>query len=163
MIRCGISDDINAIAELDEAGFDSREKWSPEVWAAELHAAGRFTLVWADRDDRVMAVALFQVIAEVADLNRIIVARQYRGMGVASELLQAGIAEAVRRGANRMLLEVKDGNEAALTLYENFGFQEIADRPNYYGQGQNAIVMELNLDSTVLDANVEPCGRVDVA
>jgi ribosomal-protein-alanine N-acetyltransferase len=45
-------------------------------------------------------------------------------------------------GAERMLLEVREGNAPARTLYKAWGFEEFGVRKNYYEDGENAIVMQ---------------------
>lgn len=143
MIREANLKDLAAIVELECCGFEPAQRWSEQTWAGELQAQDRFALVWLNEDSRVMAVALFQVSAETADLHRVVVARQYRCKGVGTSLLKAGISRANRLGASRMMLEVNKNNEPAIGLYENFGFGQIANRQNYYGYGLDAIVMEL--------------------
>jgi ribosomal protein S18 acetylase RimI-like enzyme len=44
-----------------------------------------------------------------------------------------------------MMLEVEDGNEPALALYQQLGFVTLARRSNYYGPGRDALVMALPL------------------
>jgi ribosomal-protein-alanine N-acetyltransferase len=45
--------------------------------------------------------------------------------------------------ADRVLLEVREDNEAALGLYAQSGFVEIDRRPRYYRDGAAAVVMQL--------------------
>jgi len=40
-----------------------------------------------------------------------------------------------------MMLEVGTENAGAIALYEKLGYQTIATRKNYYGQGLDAFVM----------------------
>ena len=42
----------------------------------------------------------------------------------------------------RVLLEVEVGNDSAIALYERFGFLRNGMRPNYYGAGIHALLME---------------------
>jgi ribosomal-protein-alanine N-acetyltransferase len=43
-------------------------------------------------------------------------------------------------------LEVREGNDPARTLYENFGFQTLRRVRNYYDDGTDAFVMVRDLD-----------------
>lgn len=56
---------------------------------------------------------------------------QYRRGGIAGHLLQRLAADAKDRNAERLLLEMRDGNPAE-TLYRRHGFAPIGRRPNYY-------------------------------
>ena len=63
-------------------------------------------------------------------------------------LLDALLAEAVRRGTAAVLLEVRADNVAARTLYERAGFERIGLRRRYYQPGDvDAHVMRLRLAS----------------
>ena len=43
-------------------------------------------------------------------------------------------------------LEVRAGNDAAKALYRKFGFTEDGVRPNYYSNGEDAILMSCTVD-----------------
>jgi ribosomal-protein-alanine N-acetyltransferase len=51
--------------------------------------------------------------------------------GVGDCLISRFIDDAARRGAERLHLEVRDGN-AAIGLYKRHGFSEVGRRKNYY-------------------------------
>jgi [ribosomal protein S18]-alanine N-acetyltransferase len=142
MQRSATLDDIEAIAALDERSFPPRERWSHQLWADELTSHDRFVLVAADHTGHLVGVATFQLGDEVIDLHRVMVEARWRRMGVARDLLRAGFLYASTHGCSRMLLEVRDDNDTALALYEQFGFRVIDTRKNYYGQGLDALVME---------------------
>ena len=38
----------------------------------------------------------------------------------------------IQSQANALFLEVRAGNVAAIQLYENLGFNQVGERPNYY-------------------------------
>lgn len=50
------------------------------------------------------------------------VAREWRGRGVGSALMQAAIAWGRDRGLHKLTLSVFPHNAAAIALYEKFGF-----------------------------------------
>ena len=141
MIRPATSDDADAIVAIEREAFGA-DAWSPALVDLELIAPGRVVLA-AEQDDAVVGYASAAVIADVSDLTRIAVRSHARRAGVARGLLGALLAQAVERGAERMMLEVDEANEAALGLYTAVGFREVARRPDYYGRGVDAVVMEL--------------------
>lgn len=71
----------------------------------------------------------------------------WRRRSIGVRLVSEVIAEARRAGAKRAMLEVRRTNLAALNLYESIGFTRIGLRRDYYGQGEDAFVMELKLAS----------------
>ena len=135
-------DDLAGIVELETVGFESGEQWSETAWAEELAAADGYVLVRLDRDARIIGVATFRCVGEMADLNRVIVQPDVRGQGIGASLVRAGVDWASAVGAHRMLLEVQPGNEPAVALYRRLGFAAISTRRDYYGSGLDALVME---------------------
>lgn len=132
--------DVDALVALEQAAFGA-EAWSASGLADELGRADRIVLVDAD----VHAVTGYvdvSVAADVADLLRVAVDPSARRRGLATTLLGAATAEAVGRGAERMLLEVAADNEPALALYRRRGFVELVRRRGYYAGGRDAVVME---------------------
>ncbi len=131
------------LARLDEACFPASERWSIAAWSDELLAEDR--LLGFRRDGgTLVAAASVRVVAGTADLHRIMVDPRHRGRRIACGLLD----EMLRRAgveAARMLLEVRHDNPAALALYRGFGFRVIATRPDYYGTGAHALVLERGL------------------
>ena len=139
MIRRAEASDVGAIMALELAGFE-RARWSEASWRAELDGADRCVLVASD-DGRLAGVATFSIVADTAELLRVVVAPQARRHGIAASLMDAGAAWAAGRGASEMLLEVAEGNAPAEALYRSAGFAPIARRADYYGPGHHAIVM----------------------
>lgn len=137
-------DELTAILELESHGFDKPQRWSAESWRAELEHPERLVLVGRELD-RVIAVACFGVLAETAELLRVIVHPDAQRRGLARKLLGIGKEWAEAAGAERMLLEVLYDNPAALVLYETESFRPIAQRPDYYGTGKHGVVMECQL------------------
>lgn len=141
--------DLESIVKL-EANFP--KPWSAESWRAELAGEGRFVLIARRDAGEIVGVAGFQLIDDVADLHRIVVAPDQRRLGFARVMLVSGLQWAIGRGASRMLLEVESGNEPAVTLYRGYGFREVAKRPHYYGPGADALVMERHLEGVDADS-----------
>jgi len=141
MIRLASPEDVDAIVAIEQDAFGA-DGWSPALVDLELIAPGRVVLA-AVQDDVLVGYASAAVVADVADLTRIAVTPAVRRTGTARTLLGSLLQRAADRGAERMMLEVADTNEAALGLYAGSGFVEVARRRGYYGRGVDAIVMEM--------------------
>jgi ribosomal-protein-alanine N-acetyltransferase len=70
----------------------------------------------------------------------------FRRRGVGTALMAATVEEAHARKASLIILEVRRSNLEARRLYRKFGFEERRLRRNYYGPGEDALVMELSTD-----------------
>ncbi|PZQ46568.1 MAG: ribosomal-protein-alanine N-acetyltransferase, partial [Phenylobacterium zucineum] len=117
--------DLPDILELERSGFDPAEQWSETAWAEELDSPDRYVLARLDRDARIIGVATFSRVEEIADLLRVIVHPDVRGRGVGASLIRAGLEWAAAVGARRMLLEVRPDNDPAIALYRGLGFEAV--------------------------------------
>ncbi len=140
MIRAAALSDVEALAVVESVCFDG-DAWSPALVENELTHDTRSVLLASD-DKEVIGYGSIQVIDDVADLQRIAVVPGARRGGLGRELLDELLAKAAGLGATRILLEVAATNEAAIGLYESFGFAEIGRRKGYYADGCDALVME---------------------
>jgi len=145
MIRAAVPDDTDAVAAL-EAACQGDDAWSP--WLVRDGIAGTVPTIRylvAVVDAEVVGYAVASFAGDIAELQRIGVAEEARRAGHASALLEEVVAIGPGTGANRLLLEVRDDNAAALAFYADRGFVEIDRRPRYYRDGTTAVVLRLPL------------------
>jgi ribosomal-protein-alanine N-acetyltransferase len=131
--------DVIAASEADNLGADA---WSHAL--VEEGVAGRLPTVHylvAEEEHRVVAHAVASLAGDIAELQRIAVAEDHRRRGLAGALLDAVVALAAGAGADRLLLEVREDNAAALGFYAAHGFVEVDRRRRYYRDGATAVVL----------------------
>lgn len=145
IIAHAAASDLPGILALEASGFPPGQQWSEASWAAELSQPDRLVLVRRDLQDQIVAVASFAIAGELVDLLRVVVAPRYRRSGLGRSIIRAGLDWAKASGAERMLLEVRPDNTAALALYSQLGFHQLARRRDYYATGVDALVMEAAL------------------
>ena len=138
--------DLDALLPHEQAMFGT-ESWSRDSYLDELADTElRHYLVAEDADGQVLASAGLLTIAETAQILTIGVLPPARGRGIARLLVQALLAEARRRQAHEVLLEVRVDNKPARKLYESEGFVVIGTRRGYYDRGRvDAVVMRHEL------------------
>jgi len=134
-------------ADLDELLPYEDELFGPESWSRQSYQDEladtelRHYLV-AELDGKVVGSAGLLAIGETAQILTVGVLPDARRRGIGERLVQALLAEAVRRRAAEVLLEVRIDNAAARQLYEKLGFAVIGTRRGYYDQGRvDAVVM----------------------
>lgn len=140
MIREAALTDLGALSDIESACF-AGDAWSPALVESELLGETRSVLLASD-ENNVIGYCSVRVVDGVADLQRIAVLPDARRQGLGCELLEELLAKATGLGATRILLEVAASNEAAIGLYESFGFEPINRRRGYYADGIDALVME---------------------
>ena len=147
VLRAGRREDLPAVLEIERRSFS--HPWSLEAFVDEIRQAhSRLLLVWHENGDRstlVGYVCRWIVAAEVQILN-IAIHPDWRRRGIGRELVEAVLEEAREEGAARVTLEVRRYNNPAIGLYERLGFRRVGERRNYYGAGEDALLMEKDID-----------------
>jgi ribosomal-protein-alanine N-acetyltransferase len=124
--------------------------WSEETYQKVFEPGAPERRLWVIEDRAQLQAFLIARFSEVeCELENLVVAKQHRRRGLGSQLLQALIAIARQRNLERVLLEVRESNQAARSLYEKAGFEENGRRGAYYTQPQeDAILFSLTLNCT---------------
>ena len=80
---------------------------------------------------------------ECADIIDVEVDLKFRGRGIGRGICERIISDAKDCGIEIITLEVRRSNEIAQRLYQSLGFCKISERAKYYGDGEDAIIMQL--------------------
>jgi [ribosomal protein S18]-alanine N-acetyltransferase len=141
-LRTMTTADLDAVLGLEHDLF-GEEAWSRQMLEGELAEQPRSRYYLIAEDDGVTAgYAGLLVSGHQADVLTLAVAAGRWGRGIGSGLLEALLAEAARRGATSVFLEVRVDNARAQNLYSRYGFKEIGIRKGYYQpSGADALVM----------------------
>jgi [ribosomal protein S18]-alanine N-acetyltransferase len=133
--------DLDVLLPYEDELFGS-ESWSRQSYQDELADTELRHYLVAERDGQVVGSAGLLSIGETAQILTVGVLPTARRQGIGEQLVQALVAEATRRRAAEILLEVRMDNAAARQLYAKLGFEVIGTRRGYYEQGRvDAVVM----------------------
>jgi ribosomal-protein-alanine N-acetyltransferase len=145
MVRDMRQTDVPRIAAIERGAYEF--PWSAGIFRDCL-LAGYTSLVAEYRGD-VIAYAIMSVAAGEAHLLNLCVAVNCRRSGYGGMLLRAIIERAAQAGAERMHLEVRPSNDAALSLYAGHGFERVGIRRHYYRAStgsEDAVLLARDLD-----------------
>ena len=122
------------------------DPWSREQLAEELsHPASRY--IGAFADGRLIGAGGIKGVFD-ADLMTVGVLPDHRGRGIGTMLVEALIEHCREVGIERIFLEVRESNAAAVGLYEHLGFHEIGRVRDYYrNPTEAALTMRLDLSA----------------
>ena len=134
-------DDLKTIKEILISDFD--EFWNYNVFKAELQSENSKYLV-AKLNNEIIGFAGIKIIIDEADIMNIVTKKIYRNQGVGALLLNEIINLCKKQNFNSVSLAVNGINSSAIHLYENFGFEKVGNRKNYYNSS-NAILMTKEL------------------
>jgi len=125
--------------------------WTKGVFEKEL--ATSFSHNWICRarlgtgKGFVAGFVSFWLIAGEVQLQNLAVRADLRRQGIGTRLMEEMFRTARARGVRRVTLEVRESNEAAAALYEQFGFAAAGRRPGYYHEcGEAAVILWADLE-----------------
>ncbi|HWI42119.1 MAG TPA: ribosomal protein S18-alanine N-acetyltransferase [Nocardioides sp.] len=140
-VRPAETADIDRIVALEAEAFPL-DPWSPRLVAEGVEGTlPTVAVLAAEVADRFAGYAVVSVVAPDAELQRIAVVPELRRSGVAGALLGAVVAHCVALLVDRLILEVREDNEAAIAFYARHDFTELGRRARYYRDGTTALVL----------------------
>lgn len=143
VIRKMIEADLEQVVAIDQVSFSL--PWPARSFHYEL--TDNFTSRnWvAEVDGRVAAMMVGWLIVDELHVATIATHPDYRGRGIGKKILIHALQAARDEGVFRAFLEVREGNAAAIKMYQNLGFVEDGRRKEYYkDKNEDAILMSLN-------------------
>ncbi len=140
-IRLASPDDLNSIYALEQECFTI--PWSMQSLETDLTRNNEVaTYLVAVEGGRVTGYIGMWMVLDEAQVTNLAVAEDARRKGTGQRLIQRLADIAKERGAVSLLLEVRESNIPARTVYERCGFVQIAVRKAYYeNNGEDAIIM----------------------
>lgn len=137
-LRRAAPGDLDALVDLENASFQA-DRLSRRQYAHHLRSASAVVIVaTAGHNLLGSAVAFFRRGAQTGRLYSIAVGEAARGRGVGEALLAAVERSARRRGCQRIRLEVRPDNAAAIRLYQRHGYRRFGSLRAYYEDGTDA-------------------------
>jgi ribosomal-protein-alanine N-acetyltransferase len=131
--------DVPSLLEIERASFPT--PWTLGEIEEELYKP--LARVWvAVVGGRLAAFGIHWFVVGEAQLANIAVHPDFRGRGLGKEMMVRLLSDARSEGMERMTLEVRTGNTAAIELYRALGFVETCRRPRFYEDQDEAILME---------------------
>ena len=133
--------DIDLCYELDS---NTISLWSKKQWANEFKKEDVkvFGLLLSNT---VIAICVFHVVLDEAQINFFVVNQKYREKGYGSYLMSYLIKECEESNINKIFLEVSNTNNIAEKFYSRFDFVTVGIRRNYYKDGSDALLKEKKL------------------
>lgn len=139
-------EDLPVVLEIDQLSFPV--PWSERTYRAELSdlRASNLHVVEVNEDGkkRIVGYIGYWFIMDEAHISTIAVHPDFRQMGIGEMMLRTAIEEILEKGTLVVTLEVRKSNDAAIRLYQKFGFEVIGTRARYYrDNSEDAHIMAL--------------------
>ena len=91
-----------------------------------------FLVALEEATEKVVGYAGLLVMADEGYITNVAVFPEYRRQGIAGQLLEVFLRFAQANALAFLTLEVRPSNDAAIALYQGYGFEEKGRRKNYY-------------------------------
>ena len=142
-----VAADLPQVMEIERLSF-AADPWTPGLFLHELKLDfSRLHLARTpDAARRVIGYACWWLVGDEVHILNLAVHPGARGSGAGRALVQRILDDAVAHRAVSVSLEVRPENAAALALYRGMAFTQIGLRKNYYGRGEDAVIMERRFD-----------------
>ena len=140
------ADHLEEIERLERICFS--RPWNRRMLAEELENQCAAFLVAEDgRTGAVLGYAGLLVVLDEGYITNVAVFPEYRRCGIAAKILEVYLNFAKANQLAFLTLEVRPTNEAAIALYQRYGFEEVGRRKNYYALPQeDALILTRYFD-----------------
>lgn len=140
-------EDIQSVTELEISCFG--ESLGEEMFNRELTSNILAEYYCYLENDIIVAYISSWASGTNSEILNFCVSKDFQNKGIGSELLKYLLVKQKSDGIIYCSLEVRKSNEKAINLYKKFGFKESHVRKAYYKNGEDAILMLLNLKDVV--------------
>ena len=130
---------LNAVCDIEKSSFS--HPWHREYFESELLKENSHMFVCIENNE-VIGFSILNTILDEGELLHIAVSTNHRRKGVAKALFEKMFSVAKEKELAFITLEVREGNNNAIALYEYMGFERVGVRKNYYSKPtENAVLM----------------------
>jgi ribosomal-protein-alanine N-acetyltransferase len=138
-----VVEDVAEVVAIERVSFAN--PWTGPLFLQELQVVFSRTTVACHPTGPLAGYVCRWVVADEVHVLNVAVDPRWRGRGLGAVLVRAVVREAQSLAVEAVTLEVRRSNAMGRRLYESFGFAEVGSRPNYYGAGEDALILRLAL------------------
>ena len=146
-IRKAKRSDVDRIVDI-ERSWHHLSHWSIDSYYRLLGDDSFTSSFVAEAEDEdclrgIVGFVIVHTVSDISEIYNIAVEAGHARLGVGRQLMGAAIEESLKREANKVVLEVRKSNDAAIKFYFGFNFRIAGERKDYYSNPiEDAFVME---------------------
>ena len=136
--RAMVPGDLFQVALIEREAFarpGARQRFETELGLPQSRSRV------AELEGAVLGYLIYWKVTDEFQILDIAVKQEFRRRGVAGKLLEGLLDEADALLGSTVHLEVATKNAGARGLYAAYGFAEVGHRENYYGPGEDALLL----------------------
>lgn len=143
-LRNAVTSDVDAVSDAEKICFGVNA-WSRGAILEFIENEYSHVIV-AEEDGVIAGYAGAFIICGEAEITNIAVLPEKRRCGLGGAMLEKLFEISLSLGAERITLEVREGNLPAIKLYEKLGFYSVGKRRGYYtAPKEDAVIMMRSL------------------
>lgn len=161
--RLATESDLFSIVQLD--ALSNPHPWGESLITDALKTRKNWVVELGDATQKsIVGWLTASVVLDQSELELIVIDSSVRRQGLARQLMMVWSEAVVQLDVSELLLEVRESNLGAISLYESLGFELVGRRKNYYQiektgqteQGQEAACLfTLKIERSLNEAVVE--------
>ena len=139
IVRSMSVDDLNEIVKIEESLY--KAPWNEKQYKYELEENEFSYLFVLEHNGVIIGYYGFWVMFEDSDITKVSIRKEFQGMKLSNILMEDCFERVKKAGCNKINLEVRVDNIPAIGLYKKHGFEEVYIRKDYYGKGEDALIL----------------------
>lgn len=144
-VRQAVQADLLAVLRIERSSFSQ-----PWPFSAFERYLGETGFLVATEGENVVGYVVADLIPNhgqpLGHIKDIAVHPDRRGEGLGSMILGRALGILESNGAASVKLEVRASNDKAISLYKNYGFEYLRTVPRYYDDGEDALILVVDVD-----------------
>ena len=135
--------DIPSLVEIENESFSFPFKEQDFI---NLYESNFSNVLVAKKDNVVLGYVSFMVLVDECQILNFATKNEFKRQGVAKSVMDALLEYCKNSRICKIFLEVRVSNEAAIALYEKYGFSSVGISKNHFSSPrEDAILMNLEL------------------
>jgi glutathione synthase/RimK-type ligase-like ATP-grasp enzyme/ribosomal protein S18 acetylase RimI-like enzyme len=155
ILRNAMPADIDGLCALETANFTSDGITRASFLRFLRRSSARLLVADAGDGEHPNVVGygllLLRENSITARIYSLAISKDWRGIGLGTQLLAGMENLAIEAGCLRIRLEVRIENDTARGLYERHGYQKVSDLPGYYEDGADGIRLQHDLYDVIAE------------
>jgi ribosomal-protein-alanine acetyltransferase len=138
-------EELEGILEVQEKCFENLQRFSKKF----LFNLWRYFpegFVIAKNKEKVLGYGILKKEIDKGLIFSLGVLPEMQNQGIGKEIMKRLIEIAKKENLKKIYLHTKETNFKAIAFYQKFGFNIIKLKENYYSTGENAYLMELEIE-----------------
>lgn len=131
--------DLEEIVKIEKELY--KVPWNEKQFRYELEENEFSYLFVLEHNNVIVGYYGFWVMFEDSDITKVSIRKEFQGMKLSNILMEDCFVRVEALGCDRINLEVRVDNFRAINLYKKHGFEEVIVRKDYYGKGEDALIL----------------------